>query len=479
MDRTGRPRDIVYCHQCENEWYRDEHGLECPSCHSDFTEVVEDGHDPREEHPPDLPPRSSRPGSIPDPDEDDISNLPWSPHGGSYIYAAPGSQRGQEQASQEQQGQGGGMFPPVLGSFASMLSGILGGRPLPTGPYPQSQNTPGSPSAHDQGQGRPMGDYATRPQSAPGSPGLGAQPGGPFGGGSTFIRSGGGPGFQWSVTTRSGGPTSTYHFSSSSGLGSRGDSGPQAFNDPHQDLRPFLTMMFGGPPGQMGGIPGMPGMAGDHFHRHGAPFGADGDPLIAMGPFGPILAGMLNPAMMRSGDGVYSQEALDRIISQLMEQNASGNAPGPATEQAISSLPKREINEKDLGTEGKAECSICMDEVKLGEQVTELPCHHWFHGDCVKAWLGEHDTCPHCRQGIMPKEDEPNRARNPNEAPRHDHMWGQGEGTQNSPFVIPESPNRPESRRRHSSNAGPSRRDSNNEGLFSRMRNAFGGGGSS
>lgn len=33
-------REAVYCHACANEWYRDEHGLICPDCESDVTEIV-------------------------------------------------------------------------------------------------------------------------------------------------------------------------------------------------------------------------------------------------------------------------------------------------------------------------------------------------------------------------------------------------------------------------------------------------------
>jgi E3 ubiquitin-protein ligase RNF115/126 len=49
MDRTGNSgvpnttpgrRDMMFCHECADEWYRDEHGLTCPECHSDFTEIV-------------------------------------------------------------------------------------------------------------------------------------------------------------------------------------------------------------------------------------------------------------------------------------------------------------------------------------------------------------------------------------------------------------------------------------------------------
>lgn len=33
-------REVVFCHQCEDEWYRDEHGLTCPRCNSDYVEIV-------------------------------------------------------------------------------------------------------------------------------------------------------------------------------------------------------------------------------------------------------------------------------------------------------------------------------------------------------------------------------------------------------------------------------------------------------
>lgn len=108
----------------------------------------------------------------------------------------------------------------------------------------------------------------------------------------------------------------------------------------------------------------------------------------------------LIPGGGQMGDFVYSQEGLDRIVSQLMEQTATSNAPPPATEADIDALPRKKVSEDLLGPEHTAECSICMDEVNIGEEVTELPCKHWFHHLCISAWLIEHDTCPHCRKGI-------------------------------------------------------------------------------
>ena len=60
-------RELVFCHQCENEWYRDEHGIICPECHGDFTEIIEGDHDTHEDYGTSAFP-SSR---APDPDEGD------------------------------------------------------------------------------------------------------------------------------------------------------------------------------------------------------------------------------------------------------------------------------------------------------------------------------------------------------------------------------------------------------------------------
>jgi hypothetical protein len=110
-----------------------------------------------------------------------------------------------------------------------------------------------------------------------------------------------------------------------------------------------------------------------------------------------LLATMLGGG--RIGDAVYSQEELDRVISQLVDQNMNQGAP-PAGETAIRSLPKKIVDDEMLGVERRAECSICMDPVELGSEVTELPCKHWFHGDCIEMWLKQHNTCPHCRRPI-------------------------------------------------------------------------------
>ncbi|WZH47367.1 RING finger [Fusarium acuminatum] len=43
---TGR--DVVYCHACAGEWYRDENGLTCPECQGEITEIIDPENDPRD-----------------------------------------------------------------------------------------------------------------------------------------------------------------------------------------------------------------------------------------------------------------------------------------------------------------------------------------------------------------------------------------------------------------------------------------------
>ncbi|KIW72692.1 hypothetical protein PV04_00869 [Phialophora macrospora] len=212
-----------------------------------------------------------------------------------------------------------------------------------------------------------------------------------------------------------------------------GDTGPAMHTPPTHmqpaaSLQDLFSLIFQSmQPGMM------PGQDPDDRRRLGQP------PL----PFD-LLNHMLNPGNARTGDVVYSQEAFDRIMTQLMEQNNASSAPPPASEDAIRALKKKRIDREMLGEDGKAECSICMDNVELGQEVTVLPCNHWFHGECVTSWLKEHDTCPHCRKPITKPEEgsrpEPSRRRSRRASSLSSPRAYQPEGSRYNPIPIPESP---------------------------------------
>jgi len=137
-------------------------------------------------------------------------------------------------------------------------------------------------------------------------------------------------------------------------------------------------------------------------NRGGGPGGPGGPgprPVDIGTVFNQILAAIMHPSAIH-GDVAYSQEHLDRIVSELMELNPQSNAAPPAAEDAIASLPKKKLDEEMLGPELKGECTICIDEVKVGDEVVVLPCRHWFHEECASLWLKQHNSCPVCRAPI-------------------------------------------------------------------------------
>ena len=75
-----------------------------------------------------------------------------------------------------------------------------------------------------------------------------------------------------------------------------------------------------------------------------------------------------------------------------------------------------------LGPEAKGKCTICIDDVGLGDEVVVLPCKHWFHDECVELWLNEHNTCPICRASV-----EGGGGQASLRGPRQHQVWRQGD----------------------------------------------------
>lgn len=484
MDRTQAPqpaqssnRDTMFCHECQDEWYRDEHGLTCPECGSDFTEIIEDNNDPRDQHmydrddsdgdddasTPSLeePPPHNHPllaGHNPwrdhdDPEEGDISNLQFRQIGPGRFSVSATMYR---TVSPTDLRHGAGATG-AMGGFAQMLNSIIGGGRAQNQDQTQGQNQGQTQGTQGEGQDQNTGE--TR------GPTMGLSGSGVLPGGHRF----------------------TY---TNARLYPRDAENPGPRVEPVDELNNVLVGLmaaFGEPPG------GHHHHHAHHHHHGPVPGRAGGDGSIHdAGDFNPLMAliSQMVGGNGQFGDAVYSQEALDRIISQLMDQTATGNAPGPATQSDIDSLPRKPVSVEMLGTEGRAECSICMDEVNIGEEVTELPCHHWFHHQCISAWLGEHDTCPHCRKGIT-KEPENGEEAQQGQSHQSTEAGGQsatpanrqmpgsfeatGDGTSDNPFMVPSSPASSPARARTSNpnqnaQAGATESDTSGDGFTERFR---------
>ena len=401
-------REQVLCHGCENEWWMDEHGLECPRCHCDIVEIVSHksslslndaadvtipqinpNDDPREEHL--NSPRSANPDSLPhnplhdhsplhnhnpwaDPDEEDIDHVAFSPAPGVHFertFIRSGGARGGQRIRSPND--------DMMGTFFQAFGGLLQGTNNPVRPGGPPQNRGAMFNAGTQSP------FATRnpflpPHHHPHHHHHG-----------TWSPNAAGAGRNtWSAEERI--------FPQDMNQGT-----PIHINGINAMMQVLLTHMNGG----MG--------AGPARDRQ-----SDGPaPEAGVAGLPEMLRQIFDPGNGVHGDAVFTQEAFDRILGTMMENNGGSNAPGPASAAAIAALPKRTVDKSMMGSDGKAECSVCMDNVDIGDEVTTLPCKHWFHEQCVGIWLKEHDTCPHCRKGIMPADGETSQPRSPSQPPRH------------------------------------------------------------
>ncbi|XP_014666500.1 PREDICTED: E3 ubiquitin-protein ligase RNF126-B-like, partial [Priapulus caudatus] len=130
-----------------------------------------------------------------------------------------------------------------------------------------------------------------------------------------------------------------------------------------------------------------------------------------------ILGGLTGTAVFTSGSGgmplflnlhgepgdyAWGHGGLDSIITRLLNQ-LDGAGPPPAPEHTIDKLPRVNITPDQVAR--TLQCSVCMEEFVLAEEVTQLPCDHHFHSDCIVPWLKLHGTCPICRLSLSPQED--------------------------------------------------------------------------
>ncbi len=86
-----------------------------------------------------------------------------------------------------------------------------------------------------------------------------------------------------------------------------------------------------------------------------------------------------------SQDASHTRELMGMIM-QAMEQGQGG-----LTEEEISRLDITSYEGDDV------QCSICLNNITTGQDVTSLSCEHTFHSQCIQRWFRRNATCPVCR----------------------------------------------------------------------------------
>ncbi|KAM7210529.1 hypothetical protein V8F06_014085 [Rhypophila decipiens] len=385
-DTIQTPGDSMYCHGCHHQWQRQGEDIECPACRSASTEIITSDDDPRRFHgrqSQQTESTSTAQGTTPvfyGPERPPSTTPPQS---NSRPASRNASRQGNTNAHRPAAAPQQFIFAPMTFHFT-----IISDR---APPQPQPQPEQASATEQQQAHGPPPMGWFGIPFF---TPSFQAPPPAPA-----------------STTTNSPPTGSAEGPAPSSQDQAQSQAQTPAENGEQQQQQEGQT-----PPQRPAGPRMAPGVPGGFMTL--------------------LLASLFDQSGMMFGnpDAVYSQEAFDRIITQLREANANGGGAPPASQSALDKLQTKEVDDEMLSaSEDKPKCVICVDEMVKGEKASVLPCSHLFHGECVTMWLKQHNTCPVCRRSIE-EEVQPKTAKTmDHEFHTHDaHQHEQQENAHNT-----------------------------------------------
>ncbi|XP_057522045.1 E3 ubiquitin-protein ligase CIP8-like [Amaranthus tricolor] len=99
----------------------------------------------------------------------------------------------------------------------------------------------------------------------------------------------------------------------------------------------------------------------------------------------------------------FNVDMYEAILGEMEDHMNEWRGSPPAAESVIENLSSIQVAVESL-EEDEVVCAICRDEVLGKEVMKQLPCLHYYHGDCIVPWLKIRNTCPVCRHEL-PTDD--------------------------------------------------------------------------
>ncbi|KAK0592407.1 hypothetical protein LWI29_018594 [Acer saccharum] len=95
-----------------------------------------------------------------------------------------------------------------------------------------------------------------------------------------------------------------------------------------------------------------------------------------------------------------SEEEINAL--PVHKYKGSGSQSGSSSVQQASSSGTAEkkldtISVGSVKADDELTCTVCLEQVNVGEIVRSLPCLHQFHAICIDPWLRQQGTCPVCK----------------------------------------------------------------------------------
>lgn len=101
------------------------------------------------------------------------------------------------------------------------------------------------------------------------------------------------------------------------------------------------------------------------------------------------------------GDYAWGNAGFDAVITQLLNNlDGCNSGPPPMPKDQVDDLPRVRISDEHTNS-NNSQCTICMEDFRIGDIARRLPCEHFFHQDCIIPWLNLHASCPICRKTFI------------------------------------------------------------------------------
>ena len=126
--------------------------------------------------------------------------------------------------------------------------------------------------------------------------------------------------------------------------------------------------------------------------------------LVIPGPFGPqaVIRNPNNIIRMPVIPGPMPPLGPGRVIILphgpnnqifIVQQNQKKEKGIKNPDQIFEEI---DLTEDILSKSESKECSICLDDFKVGDKICYLPCFHFYHANCIKEWVHNSNKCPLC-----------------------------------------------------------------------------------
>eukprot|EP00271_Cylindrocystis_brebissonii_P005798 TRINITY_DN18092_c0_g1_i1.p1 TRINITY_DN18092_c0_g1~~TRINITY_DN18092_c0_g1_i1.p1 ORF type:complete len:1044 (-),score=226.55 TRINITY_DN18092_c0_g1_i1:1113-3914(-) len=90
------------------------------------------------------------------------------------------------------------------------------------------------------------------------------------------------------------------------------------------------------------------------------------------------------------------RQGLENFLQMVAANDSSRQGPPPASRAAIEALTSVQVTLVHLES-GQSVCAVCKESGALEETLTQLPCNHLYHEECILPWLATRNSCPLCR----------------------------------------------------------------------------------